>query len=545
MNKLLLFGSRLKRIQRRYDLYDTFNDARAAGAIDGTLATDGVNERKATDSENKLTQSSGDLVCAGGKAAPSQGDPGIWYPAQDREAGKILAWTVTLNETNKSSQLGWDTNTAGDIDTHHIRLHSNGMVYVYSTGTGLSKAVGIANTAEGVYSLALRSSGSHFFKGNTLLWSADGSVQTPVYPSYSNYHASWAAARVAISKTRWLPPPLLSDGFGSAGALATSDGLGHAEGVAGGLGSGGVATYETNTWESDGSVASSGITLGTERIDDGDMEAVGVADWADDGTPTTKEKSGAQKHGGAQSLHVVSDAASEGVQQGTITGLVDQTWYHLDAWIYRVSGDIQGILQNDFPSGFSFSTGGATNTWLNYIVINRTVLFGGWNSLIKLRSIGAGGEWYADDVSLKAIPIADTMCASDFETPDVLASAEVTLTAGTQAGVVARLDDATTPANFLLAYHDGTNAHLEKCVGGTYTSLIDTAAAYSAGKRLIVVCDGNSVDLYYNDAKIGTTQTVSDAGIVDNTLHGTFSTYDSNTIDDLQVWKRNGYNVPS
>ena len=44
------------------------------------------------------------------------------------------------------------------------------------------------------------------------------------------------------------------------------------------------------------------------------------------------------------------------------------------------------------------------------------------------------------------------------------------------------------------------------------------------------MCDGNNVSAYYNGTQVGTTQTVSDAGIVSNTRHGLFSTYAANTF---------------
>ncbi|MEM5789741.1 MAG: hypothetical protein AAGU11_20695, partial [Syntrophobacteraceae bacterium] len=50
--------------------------------------------------------------------------------------------------------------------------------------------------------------------------------------------------------------------------------------------------------------------------------------------------------------------------------------------------------------------------------------------------------------------------------------------------------------------------------------------------------DGSSYDLYYNNAKVGTTATVADAGIVSNVLHGLFSTYERNTFDNFVVRAR-------
>jgi two-component system alkaline phosphatase synthesis response regulator PhoP len=48
------------------------------------------------------------------------------------------------------------------------------------------------------------------------------------------------------------------------------------------------------------------------------------------------------------------------------------------------------------------------------------------------------------------------------------------------------LDSATTPRNFIIAYHDGSNVFLTKCVNGTYTQLLSQSVAYVAGATLKV-----------------------------------------------------------
>ena len=55
---------------------------------------------------------------------------------------------------------------------------------------------------------------------------------------------------------------------------------------------------------------------------------------------------------------------------------------------------------------------------------------------------------------------------------------------------------------------------------------------YAAGRVLRLVCSGNSVSVYYDGAQVGSTVTVSDAGIVSNVNHGKFSTYAANTFAD-------------
>jgi len=144
---------------------------------------------------------------------------------------------------------------------------------------------------------------------------------------------------------------------------------------------------------------------------------------------------------------------------------------------------------------------------------------------------------------VQQITLVDMFATFATGTPSVLISGAVTLDANTQAaGYITNLDDDAAPANFLIAYHDGTNAHLEKCVAGTYTSLINAAAAYAAGRvpRIHTYRDGANLKarLYYNDALIGAEQTIADAGIVDNVIHGQMSTNPVNRLDTFQLFAR-------
>ena len=137
--------------------------------------------------------------------------------------------------------------------------------------------------------------------------------------------------------------------------------------------------------------------------------------------------------------------------------------------------------------------------------------------------------------TVKQITLSTMLATFDSATKSTISSVLITLAPNKQAsGLVTNLDSAGTPANFLIAYHDGTNARLEKCVAGTYTSLINAAAAYSvAGElRLDLRRDGADLkaQLFYRRAVIGTEQTISDASIIDNTLCGIMSTNPSNSL---------------
>ena len=123
-----------------------------------------------------------------------------------------------------------------------------------------------------------------------------------------------------------------------------------------------------------------------------------------------------------------------------------------------------------------------------------------------------------------------------------------TVTTGTQAGLALNIDSTSNPQNFIIIYL--TTASLssttdtikvDEVVAGVYTNKASTAVTFSAGATLRAIKYGNSLDVYYNNAKVGSTLTMT---ANTNTLHGLFSTSSTNTFDDFAVWPRSGYAVP-
>jgi hypothetical protein len=129
-----------------------------------------------------------------------------------------------------------------------------------------------------------------------------------------------------------------------------------------------------------------------------------------------------------------------------------------------------------------------------------------------------------DNFSGKQITASDMLASKSFTSISVTTTASVLVSAGKQVGIVTNLDSASSPANYIMFYLDGTNAILEKCVGGTYTTIATTALAVTGENSLQVVTTrsgGNLlIDTLCNGAVVGTQQTITDAGIIDNTRHG-------------------------
>ena len=117
---------------------------------------------------------------------------------------------------------------------------------------------------------------------------------------------------------------------------------------------------------------------------------------------------------------------------------------------------------------------------------------------------------------------------------DVIATVKVTR-AGGVGGLVLRYVDAS---NYITCYHDGTNVLLVKRVAGVDTTVQTTAATYVAGAELRVYATGSAFRIYYNNAIVGTEQTIADAGLQSAANHGLYTTNVGNTFDDLAIYAR-------
>ena len=149
----------------------------------------------------------------------------------------------------------------------------------------------------------------------------------------------------------------------------------------------------------------------------------------------------------------------------------------------------------------------------------------------------------SDDGSFKPLTLADLFLTRPATQANVIVKADWTPDAlgHTHCGIVARLDSTSNPLNYLLALvtldkNGYQYATLHKVVNGVLTTLItNTYAAFVAGAYLEVRCDGNTISLWYNNVQVGANQTVNDAGILNNKIHGVFSTDGGNKLNRFFV----------
>ena len=328
-------------------------------------------------------------------------------------------------------------------------------------------------------------------------------------------------------------------------SLGICNGLGHLELTGVGAGGSGLTWQDDGTWVIVSEKAVNTPTEGAELHTDANAasdpngnEADATTGWT--ATDATLTSDSGTKNVGSYSLKYVATAA-QGQIYRDLLGLSTGSWYALSYDGRHVGGGgTQGV-------GFNASTSAGLALAHPFTVSQTTFTTkvynfrydGNYRYLIAREYSGTNdGGLYIDNLSLKPLTLSSLFSSLSLSTQDVVASADLVVTAGTQAGMVICLDSAASPANFCVCYHNGVNAILEKCVAGTYTTLISAAATYSANAPIVVHKDGTSVRLYYNNALIGAVQTVSDAGIINNKLHGIFSTYSGNTIDNFNVYAR-------
>jgi hypothetical protein len=297
------------------------------------------------------------------------------------------------------------------------------------------------------------------------------------------------------------------------------------------------------TWAIASNEATNTPTLGAELVTDPGLEGNYTAGLNDNltsgGAPNVAQS--ATVHGGTKAQQFQGTAGSDRIRQSE--NIVLGIWYQASIWAIRTAG-ARGQTQGGIYNGAAYLYW----DWYNNAVYTEelTIFRALATAAVELRLAATWGAGpydtvVVDDFSLKALTLNTLFSSIETSTADVVAQIELdTVVSETQAGIVLNLDDKDNPQNFVVAHLNRADntCKLEKCVAGVYTSVISAAAAYSAGKSLVVVKDGTSYSLYYNDAQVGATQTVSDAGIVDNTLHGMFSTYDGNQLDNFQVFAR-------
>lgn len=496
-----------------YLLYDQFITAHAAGAVNGTPAEPTGQTRTVTDTNSKLTITGGVASFATGGAG--SGDPAIWYPSMTTILGRLIMGTVVPGDANGNAALGWDANTTGII-SQCIRLQSSSVInVVMSDGAGSANVALYSSGVTYTFVVIQRTAGFWFFiKGGaftnwTLIWASFQGAPGLWFPAVGAWFTAsiFTAGNIRIPVNLYIPTPLAYDTFTRAnGVLGSTEQTGPDGQILFAL----TWNFSSGVWVVSTNKAVGTPALGSNVIVNGGFGA--DTDW-------TKGSGWAIAAGAANAI-----TASSNLSQ-TVAPLTASRFFQV---VYTVSAFAAGTVQA-VVGGKALPTHAANATYTEVGLATTTAFL----------FTGAGFTGSLDNVTAKALTTADLFASLLVSTADVIADVAVTLSAalgGVPAGLVLNLDSVATPANFVLVYLDGVgNCVIAEFVAGVATVKQTTAVTYSAGAVLRAERSGTECRAFYNNAAVGSAQTMT---ANTNKNHGLFSTSALNSLDTFTVWPR-------
>ncbi len=517
-------------------LRDEFNDTVAAGSVNGTLATDGVNTRTVVGASSAVDVSivSGSLRFS----APAGTYSSVCYLAKARQAGLVLVahlldmqyYRISLNWYPSASGNPWGVDRSLTVD--------NGIIYTFDGSSGIN--FGTFTTLQPLtVAKILRASAGAFYMykpgSNWLLGyitpSSLDTVLNPI-PVISGY-ATVANRNIDYVRAAgyWLPSPLVSHGFDS--IVSPSDGNGHTE--TSGLGSGGSSIVMSGTtWSVSAGKGINTPATGSEILQNAGFEGTytgGIApNWSAYQTPTTTTQETSTIHSGSSAQRFTGNSVEDGITQ-SVSLTTAGNWYTTSIWFYGITGTFGfEVFETSSLAVFASTVSATKNAWTKLTLTFRRANTGG--NTHRFVGYNAAGESIIDDASIKQLTFSSLLSLHTSSTADVFSGIDITVVSGTQVGLALNWDSSSNPQNGVLVYFDGTNCKIDKCVAGMWTNVLSSAATVS---RLIVGKIASSYRVYTPTALIGSV-TIADAGIINNTLHGTFNTYEGNTVDNYTCY---------
>ncbi len=269
------------------------------------------------------------------------------------------------------------------------------------------------------------------------------------------------------------------------------------------------------TWTIAGNAALNTPTLGSELLTNGDMSS--DTGWTIQTGWTIAAGVATKAPSAAQALLYQPVGTAEGWAQN----------------IFTLSSYVAGAFRSAFGANVMPTAGVAANGTYTTTYRHST------STGARCGVVGSlAGNGVVDNVSHKNLTLAQLFATlPSVSVASVTAQVIITVSPiHTQAGHVLNLDSVTTPQNFVIAYLDGANARLDKCVAGVYTNLTSGAVTFGATSNLKLVKSGDDYSLYYgavgSETQVGTTQTISS---MNGTIHGLFSTAPTPKFDTYQL----------
>lgn len=179
--------------------------------------------------------------------------------------------------------------------------------------------------------------------------------------------------------------------------------------------------------------------------------------------------------------------------------------------------------------------------------------FSGWGSSDGLGHqeglqgwLGAGGKgqawtqnvgtWGASGgvAAASALSGGRAIATADCGKADVMITANCTHSSGTQSIIVRWTDE----NNYVQLRRTATNLQLVKVVAGVETIVLNSASTLVAGAPVRLICQGSAFRCFYNDAAVGSEQTISDSAVASATRVGLRTDNTGNTFDNFVVYSR-------
>lgn len=532
----------IETFRRRVYLRDDFTAPLAVGTIDGTSPLESNVGRVMLDTVNAATIENGNLTFV---TTANTNEPRIvynyWFTRRNNPIFyckfRITGTTSRVNRFGFTPNLASVTKTGMSLNSTTFNSYET-----FGSGSRIILSPVVANTDYEIWILLRRRAGHFIFvRGGgvytypTLLWKTSTDTDMiilPVIESGISTDTFTADAFECYNKT-FVPLLLLSDSISS--TFPVADGLAHTEGINNevGSGGGGITWQNTATWAYDsvnGRVYNT-PTEGSELLTNGNYETGSPpSSWfAGSGAVLTSVTDNRPGSSGTKALHVASSTTATAFASQQIVSIIGE-FYKATGWVKNVDSPQlmkHSLTTTGFSTMFQSLAAGAAG-WEQVTVTGRAVDTGmrlTASQNLSNSPAGTGGRF--DDASLVKLNFNTLYTVVNYNTGNITIISEIfSLLTGTQAGFIINLDSISTPLNFILIYHTGTTVVVDKYVAGVLTAnLMNTASTFSSGAALYVRKIDTKIRVYYNGALIGSELTISDAGVINNTLHGFFSTH--------------------
>lgn len=306
------------------------------------------------------------------------------------------------------------------------------------------------------------------------------------------------------------------------------------------------AVFTGATWAIASGKAVNTPTLGAELLTDPGLEAAYSSGRCTTltvgGSPTLAQS--ADAHGGTKAQEFTAVAFNNRLNWAAAAAVARQ-WYQYSIWNKRTAGSASTVRARiDISNALPTASQPMALIDAAYAQRKTAILATDTSNMFRYAAIETGSSSFetvvVDDGSYKALTFSSLFALITATQADVIMKCvpQTPMTDDSQVGLIARADTQSSPTHFILALLQrhptittSATVYLMKKVGNTYTVIANTGITLASGAYLELRCAGSTIKVYYNNAQVGTDQTVSDTEIVSNLYHGLFSTGDNNLLN--------------